>query len=166
MTAHLQSESERLSVLPIVHVQGMLPPAFGVAQPPVHSPASGAAQPGRIEFGVRGGRWLYRANNFRELVEPFDIANYYRLEMDRSSGHYVRDNNRVEIYGRLEDMWRQHCKTWKLPPITYKSSVAWAEAMLSVRAAPEAAAAAGTPVTRLPPPVLPAGTLPLVHRAL
>ena len=110
---------------------------------------------------------MYRANNFRELVEPFDIANYYRLELDRYSGDYLHDNNRVEIYRRLEDMWRQHCLGQIPRPATFKSSVVWAEAMLSVRpAAAVAAAVAGAPVRRLDPPVLPPGTLPLVHRAL
>lgn len=133
--------------------QGKLPPAFGVARA------------GHISFG--SSRWAYRANNFRELVEPFDIANYYRLELDLSSGDYLHNNNRVEMYQRLEDMWRQHCQCQNPPPTTYKSSVAWAEAMLSVRpAAAAAAAVAGASVRRLPPPVLPPGTLPLVHRAL
>jgi Enhanced disease susceptibility 1 protein EP domain len=109
---------------------------------------------------------LERANNFRELVEPFDIANYYRLELDRRSGHYLSGNNRVETYVRLEGMWRQHCVHRSPPLTTFISSVVWAEAMEGVRDAPEPAAAPGTPVQPLPPPLLPPGTLPLQHRAL
>ena len=128
----------------------------------------GAARAGHISFG--SSRWVYRANNFRELVEPFDIANYYRLELDRASGHYLEFNNRVEVYRRIEEMWRQHCRSQRPLLATYRSSVAWAEAMAvnpQRRAAQAAAApAAGSSVRRLPPPVLPADSLPLVHRAL
>jgi Enhanced disease susceptibility 1 protein EP domain len=127
-------------------------------------PAFCAARPDHIEFG--DSRWFERANNFRELVEPFDIANYYRLELDRRSGHYLSDDNRVDTYIRLEDMWRQHHRARTPPPATFVSSVVWAEAMINVRDAPEAPAAPGTPVQPLPPPVLPPGTLPLEHRAL
>jgi Enhanced disease susceptibility 1 protein EP domain len=134
-------------------IQAKLPPAFGI----------GRAD--HLSFCVN--RWVYRANKFRELVEPFDIAKYYRLELDRDWGHYLHGGNRPHIYTRLENMWRQFCRCWNPPPATFRSSVAWAEAMLGVRTAPErAAAAAGSAVQRLPLPVLPAGMLPLVHRAL
>lgn len=35
-------------------------------------------------FGTPDGKnklWLYRANNHRELVEPFEIANHYRRKL-------------------------------------------------------------------------------------
>ena len=109
---------------------------------------------------------MYRINSFRELVEPFDIANCYRLELDRSSGHYLHGGNRVHAYVRLESMWRQHCAGCTPPPATFRSSVAWAEAMLGVLDAPEATPVAGSAVRRLVTPALPRGALPLVHRPL
>jgi Enhanced disease susceptibility 1 protein EP domain len=152
-----------------VHVQGVLPAAFGEVKPPSNASAHRVAQPSCIAFGERGSHWVNRANNFRELVEPFDIANYYRLELDRSSGHYLDGDNRVDIYGRLEHMWLQHEQSRKSARKTYKSSVPWAEAMRAnkKRIAPETPAVVGTPVKRLPPAELePPGTLPLVHKSL
>ena len=124
----------------------------------------GIARDGHITFAF--SRWVYRANNFRELVEPFDIANYYRLELDRGSGHYLHGSNRPGTFKRLEEMWQQYNRT----SATYKCSLAWADAMVANprRPAPETPAPpAGTAVQRLDTPELvPPGTLPLVHRAL
>jgi Enhanced disease susceptibility 1 protein EP domain len=127
-------------------------------------PAFGSANTDHIEFN--DDLWLERANNFRELVEPFDIANYYRLGLDRQSGHYLSDNNRVDMYVRLEKMWRQHLRSRISRPATFISSVVWAKAMEGVRDAPEIAVFPGTPVEPLPAAVLPSGTLPLGHKDL
>jgi Enhanced disease susceptibility 1 protein EP domain len=127
-------------------------------------PAFGSASSNHIEF--KEDLWLERANNFRELVEPFDIANYYRLELDRRSGHYLIDNNRVDMYVRLEKMWRQHLRKRTSRPATSISSVVWAKAMEGVRDAPEIAVFPGTLVEPLPVAVLPPGTLPLGHKDL
>ena len=137
--------------------------SVGVDLPQDKLPKKFKATPDRISFG--SSTWVNRANNFRELTEPFDIANYYRLELDRESGHYLH-GGRGATYVKLENMWRQHCRARKPPSATYKSSVAWAEAMERVRGAPEVGAADGSAVARLPPPVLPPGTLLLVRRAL
>lgn len=111
-------------------------------------------------------RWLERSNNFRELTEPFDIANYYRMGLDRGSGHYLSGRNRPDIYAQLQDVWLAHLRGRNPLPATFTSSVVWARAMEGVRDAPEAPAAAGTPVQPLPPAVLPPGTLPLGHENL
>jgi Enhanced disease susceptibility 1 protein EP domain len=128
--------------------QGVLPSEFGVARGD------------RVTFGF--DRWVRRANDFRELVEPFDIAHYYWLQLDRTEGHYLHYDNRPLIYVRLEDMWLQYCRQQWRPSATFKSSVAWAEAMMAVHSAP---APAGTALPRVPP-VLPADTPPLVNRPL
>jgi Enhanced disease susceptibility 1 protein EP domain len=152
MCLHISPPAVNVDMLPRRCQQGKLPPAFG------------EASNDHIRFA--NDDWLYRANNFREVAEPFDIANYYRLELDRASGHYL-EGNRPSTYDKLERMWRQDCER-RLPcPATLISSVAWADAMSTVRGAPEPAAMPGKAVQRLPPPDLPPGrTLPLVHTAL
>jgi Enhanced disease susceptibility 1 protein EP domain len=135
-----------------LYAQGELPPAFGVARL------------NHIRFS--NSRWLESANNFRQLVEPFDIANYYRMGLDRGSGHYLSGRNRPDIYTQLQDVWLPHLKGCNPRPMTFTSLLVWARAMEGVRDAPEAPAAAGTPVQPLPPAVLPPGTLPLGHEEL
>jgi hypothetical protein len=57
------------------------------------------------------------------LVEPFDIANYYRLGFHVSSGHYLVSDNRPDIYHRLEitakECHRSGFEKWK-------RGIAWA----------------------------------------
>jgi len=86
-----------------------LPPAFG-----------SAIENGRVDFkGPEGGTWAARAANFRKLVEPFDIASYYRLALD---------GNRPTIYCRLEIAAKEYHrdsgdKAWK-------RGVGWAQEAL------------------------------------
>ena len=49
-----------------------------------------------------------RANNFRCLVEPFEIANYYRCGFDVDSGHYLASDNRTAVFARLEALAIAH----------------------------------------------------------
>lgn len=47
--------------------------------------------------------WLDRADRFRCLVEPFEIANYYKAGVDRSSGQpYANTKGRSTIYSHLQ----------------------------------------------------------------
>lgn len=94
---------------------GELPTSFGVSTPP--PPRNGSSTrrslgeqlavlrqlrwlpwaerlpPGAVRFA--SGMWAKRANNFREVVEPFDIANYYRAGLHTDSGPYLPSRPKV-----------------------------------------------------------------------
>ena len=133
--------------------QGKLPRSFGVAEwQPLER---------LYNFAFRDDRWAHRANEFRELVEPFDIANYYRLDLDRYSGHYAPGSNRPTTYARLDAMWREYCAT-NLDR-NYNSSLAWAEAAKRACGVVDDALPSGSLLKRAPPPVdTPVGRLPVL----
>ncbi len=53
--------------------------------------------------------WLQHAHSYRLIVEPMDIANYYRLKLWACSGgsHYLEDNNRPTGYQILQAKWEE-----------------------------------------------------------
>ena len=112
------------------------------------------------ESGKGGEKWRFRSNNFRELVEPYDIADYYSVGLHKTpSGvvHYLQ--NRPGIFRDLEAIETAPRHAAQLaaaqqPPKarTYKSSLVWAvKAKEAFDADP---ATAG-------PPALPADLAPL-----
>jgi Enhanced disease susceptibility 1 protein EP domain len=57
--------------------------------------------------------WLARAMNHRKVVEPIDIANYYRPPNEFWKGHppgerhYLESDNRSERYVYIERCWER-----------------------------------------------------------
>ena len=97
---------------------GELPTGFGRA---IRQPDDR----GLVQFatGHGGSTWRERADNFRCLVESFDIANYCRCSFDFGSRHYLASDNRPAIVACLEAMTRAHLKAQLLsgrvpPPVT------------------------------------------------
>lgn len=76
-------------------------------------------------------KWIYAGHNYRLLVEPLDIANYYRKEKHYDSGHY-RMNGRPSRY-RILQQWYEvkmgdPIERQKLPLVTQDSQIwAWFE---------------------------------------
>ena len=61
-------------------------------------------------FLYNGNHWLQLGhNNYRMVVEPIDIANYYHHRFWRDSGHYLEDNNRPIAYKFFEERWAEAC---------------------------------------------------------
>lgn len=56
-------------------------------------------------FLYNGNQWLQSGHNYRMVVEPIDIANYYHHRFWRDSGHYLEGNNRPLAYKFFEDKW-------------------------------------------------------------
>lgn len=98
-----------------------------------------------IDFGTShdGDTWRERANNFRLLAEPFDVANYYRMGLHRTkSGHYLEDDNRPSVFRDLEAMTIAHVRAQ--PPAATPLPAAPAPAGATALAAIVAAASAPT----------------------
>ncbi|KAI3685165.1 hypothetical protein L6452_34401 [Arctium lappa] len=51
--------------------------------------------------------WIELGTKFRQLVEPLDIANYYRHSKDEDTGTYLRDGGRPKRY-KFTQRWREH----------------------------------------------------------
>ncbi|KAK4780303.1 hypothetical protein SAY87_016409 [Trapa incisa] len=51
----------------------------------------------------RMAKWIYAANSYRLLVEPLDIADYYRTEQHLERGHYM-EGGRERRY-RIFEQW-------------------------------------------------------------
>ena len=64
-----------------------------------------------LDFFSRHGPWLQRGNGYRTLVEPLDIAVYYRRRLwqghPAGEKHYLESDNRPAIYEFLEKIWVQ-----------------------------------------------------------
>lgn len=62
-------------------------------------------------FFPRRGPWLQRGNGYRTLVEPLDIAVYYRRRLwqghPAGERHYLESDNRPAVYDFLEKIWVQ-----------------------------------------------------------
>ncbi|WOH10509.1 hypothetical protein DCAR_0729978 [Daucus carota subsp. sativus] len=67
--------------------------------------------------------WIKLGTEFRELVEPIDIANYYRHFKNDDCGPYMR-NGRPRRY-RFTQRWSEHASKTEFRPIS--SSSFWAE---------------------------------------
>ncbi|KAL5544327.1 hypothetical protein UlMin_008111 [Ulmus minor] len=56
--------------------------------------------------------WVELGTRFRRLVEPLDIANFYRHQKNDDSGAYMGDRGRPKRY-RYTQRWREHEKGMK-----------------------------------------------------
>ncbi|KAL3716930.1 hypothetical protein ACJRO7_008497 [Eucalyptus globulus] len=64
----------------------------------------------QLPDGFEGDKeWVDLGTRFRRLVEPLDIANYYRLSMTDDSGHYMRKGNRPSRY-KFPQRWREYAE--------------------------------------------------------
>eukprot|EP00898_Chlorokybus_atmophyticus_P005854 jgi/Chlat1/626/Chrsp103S01043 len=67
------------------------------------------------DFFSKSNVWCARGNTFRLMVEPIDIANYYRLELWKQwpvgNRHYLEADNRPDYYTFLELQYEKHNKT-------------------------------------------------------
>lgn len=55
----------------------------------------------------KGAKWVYTSQFYKLLVEPLDIAEYYRTNMHRVKGHYV-EHGRERRYHIMDKWWRAH----------------------------------------------------------
>ena len=55
------------------------------------------------------GKWVNAANFYKLLVEPLDIAEYYRTQTHRSRGHYM-SHGRPRRYEVFDRWWREMYK--------------------------------------------------------
>ncbi|KAI3736763.1 hypothetical protein L2E82_26748 [Cichorium intybus] len=60
----------------------------------------------------RREEWIELGTKFRKLVEPLDIANYYRHSKDEDTGTYLRDGGRPKRY-KYTQRWREHAQKLK-----------------------------------------------------
>eukprot|EP00898_Chlorokybus_atmophyticus_P002994 jgi/Chlat1/3696/Chrsp249S03837 len=67
------------------------------------------------DFFSKSNVWCARGNTFRLMVEPIDIANYYRLELWKQwpvgNRHYLEADSRPEYYTFLELQYEKYNKT-------------------------------------------------------
>ncbi|XP_056170876.1 protein EDS1L-like [Syzygium oleosum] len=54
-------------------------------------------------------KWVVLGTRFRRLVEPIDIANYYRHSRDDVAGPYLEKGRRPSRY-RFTQKWREHAE--------------------------------------------------------
>ncbi|KAL9356456.1 hypothetical protein Peur_049709 [Populus x canadensis] len=52
------------------------------------------------------GKWVNASQSYKLLVEPLDIAEYYRTGMHRSKGHYI-DHGRERRYRIFDRWWKE-----------------------------------------------------------
>ena len=91
-------------------------------------------------WGGRAGSgkriWLYRANNHRTFQEQFEIANFYRLGLDRNGAKpYAKSRpKRFRIIQQQWVRWGLACRdnNFKLPECT-STLVGWARELRSKR---------------------------------
>ncbi|XP_030521506.1 protein EDS1L-like isoform X3 [Rhodamnia argentea] len=69
-------------------------------------------------------KWVDLGTRFRRLVEPIDIANYYRHSRDDVAGHYMERRSRPSRY-KYTQRWREHAE--QLPKDSCGESCFWAE---------------------------------------
>ncbi|KAL8261334.1 hypothetical protein R6Q59_025383 [Mikania micrantha] len=68
--------------------------------------------------------WIKLGTNFRKLVEPLDIANYYRHSKDEDTGTYLRDGGRPKRY-KYTQRWHEHAN--KLSEGSSSETIFWAK---------------------------------------
>ncbi|KAI6675315.1 hypothetical protein NL676_003221 [Syzygium grande] len=69
-------------------------------------------------------KWVDLGTRFRQLVEPIDIANYYRHSRNDGAGPYMKEGNRPGRY-KYTQRWREHAE--QLPRGTCGASCFWAD---------------------------------------
>jgi hypothetical protein len=65
-----------------------------------------AGQIPKTFFDFQSQVWLQRAWNYMNLVEPLEIANYYRNNFHVRSGHYLAHKNRPLQFVKIEEKLR------------------------------------------------------------
>ena len=79
--------------------------------------------------------WLTRATRYMVLVEPIEIANYYRCRNRESwsvgKRHYLEDDNRPSRFPFLEAQFAEFYPEEKLEPVLHRAK---AEALAVDRA--------------------------------
>ena len=68
--------------------------------------------------------WIKLGTKFRKLVEPLDIANYYRHSKDEDTGTYLREGGRPKRY-KYTQRWREHAE--KLDEGASSETTFWAK---------------------------------------
>ena len=68
--------------------------------------------------------WIKRGTMYRTLVEPLDVANYYRHLKNKDCGPYMKEGCRPSRY-RYTQRWLQHAE--RRPEEGYSDSCFWAE---------------------------------------
>ncbi|KAI4326153.1 hypothetical protein MLD38_031493 [Melastoma candidum] len=58
----------------------------------------------------RRAKWVHASLSYKLLVEPLDIADYYRSGMHLKKGHYV-ENGRERRYEIFDRWWNEKCAT-------------------------------------------------------
>jgi hypothetical protein len=70
------------------------------------------------------GVWLIRATSYMELVEPIEIANYYRCQnwkrWTKGKRHYI-EGKRPKRFPFFEAQYAQHYPTEKLAPVLHQA---------------------------------------------
>ena len=88
-----------------------------------------------VTFFQRGTPWLTRATTYMALVEPIEIANYYRCrnweEWSVGKRHYLEDNNRPTRFPFFEAQCAEVYPDKKLAPVLHRAK---AEALAVDRA--------------------------------
>ncbi|KAK9278083.1 hypothetical protein L1049_027641 [Liquidambar formosana] len=69
-------------------------------------------------------RWIDLGTRFRRILEPLDIANFYRHSKNEETGAYLEGRARPKRY-RYTQRWLEHAK--KKPVGFYSESCFWAE---------------------------------------
>ncbi|KAI4336077.1 hypothetical protein L6164_014652 [Bauhinia variegata] len=69
--------------------------------------------------------WVKLGTSFRHILEPLDIANYYRHARDKVAGPYM-ENGRPRRYKYAQN-WQEHSSRKRLPGVTSMESCYWAE---------------------------------------
>ncbi|MED6135463.1 defense response [Stylosanthes scabra] len=71
------------------------------------------------------GEWIERGTSYRALVEPLDVANYYRHFKDKDGGPYLDRGSRPKRY-RYIQRWLEHGEKIRSEE-DYSESCFWAE---------------------------------------
>ena len=78
-----------------------------------------------VTFFQTGTPWLTRATTYMELVEPIEIANYYRCgnwkKWSVGKRHYLEDNNRPSRFPFFEAQFAQFYPEGKLEPVLHRA---------------------------------------------
>ena len=80
--------------------------------------------------------WLYRANNHRKFQEQFEIANYYRLGLDRN-GTTPYASSRPRRFRIIQQQWVRWCVACRdngiASPECTSTLAGWARELRSIR---------------------------------
>ncbi|MED6135121.1 Lipase-like pad4 [Stylosanthes scabra] len=55
-------------------------------------------------------KWVNASHSYKLLVEPLDIAEYYRKGLHRTNGHYMENGNRARRYEMFDRWWKDRTR--------------------------------------------------------